>query len=144
MTLDCVKNVSSIRERNSSQGSFLFLRHPRSQGFEGFFCAVYGSFRKYLKLVFSVVGPVVTNVANLGIILQGFPDILLHKVKFSFLFIWQTQPSAWAIMAAEKSALDVLVVKSAELSVVLQGFLKNLLHGNKLLSNGVQRFRSIR
>ena len=47
-------------------------------------------------------------------------------------------------MAAEKSALDVLVVKSAELSVVLQGFLKNLLHGNKLLSNGVQRFRSLR
>lgn len=32
MTLDCVKNVSSLRERNSSQGSFLFVCKPPKQG----------------------------------------------------------------------------------------------------------------
>ena len=38
MTLDCVKNVSSLRERNSSQGSFLFcMGNPRSRRFEGLF-----------------------------------------------------------------------------------------------------------
>ena len=40
MTLDCVKNVSSIRERNSSQGSFLFYtdgKTPEAHSFEGIF-----------------------------------------------------------------------------------------------------------
>ena len=84
MTLDCVKNVSSLRERNSSQGSFLFIwATPEAD-----------ASRVFLFLLYDAVN----QLAGFSEILHHFTEILLHVGSVSFRFIWQTRPSAWAVM----------------------------------------------
>ena len=108
MTLDCVKNVSSLRERSSSQGSFLLSEEPPKQQLRGLiFCHFQGIASdpftqirveclssvtaaaavpdEYMQLA---VHTVVVKVKKLGHILDSSLHHLLH-VRFSFLiFSW--------------------------------------------------------
>jgi len=79
MTLGCVKNVSSLRERNSSQGSFLFLL-PRSIRFEGIFYARRRAEARQPLLRSGVHGLVVA-VAGFNKILNQVLKKLLHKIS---------------------------------------------------------------
>jgi sorbitol-specific phosphotransferase system component IIA len=161
MTLDCVKNVSSLRERNSSQGSFLFcLKNPRSQSFEGCFYVrsrftASGPFRRIRVLCSSAVTApssapancfqlavhtVVVKIEMLGHVLGSSLHQLLH-VRISFPS-FQAQPLPGGIFTVAAAppyylwlSLDVLVVEIKMAGHVLDRCLHQLiLHREKLLS----------
>jgi hypothetical protein len=122
MTLDCVKNVSSLRERNSSQGSFLFYRwKPPKHGFEGLF-------------VF-LLHDAVNQLAGLSKLLHHFAEILLH-IGYKLLSFHLTDAAlCLGILDKPEKLLHDPVIQVAGFSEILLNFLEILLHiGNKLLS----------
>ena len=113
MTLDCVKNVSSLRERNSSQGSFLFVwETPEADRFEGLFVFTLQCSKPTRRFQHSS-SELPWNTSSLW-------DKLLS-------FIWQSKPTASGKLGIPQ-LLDDAVVQVAGLGEILHHFSKILLH----------------
>ena len=76
------------------------------------------------------VDAVVVEIVVCSHVLHCSLEKLLHQSGFSFRFIWQPLPAAWA-NDGKRSALDVGVVEVVELGSVLHSILENLLHNEK-------------
>jgi hypothetical protein len=123
MTLGCVKNVSSLRERNSSQGSFLFYtddKTPEAHGFEGIF---------YVKAPGLQVHTVVISEAHqiLGLFIL---KLHIHGSKNSFRCICASVPTRRAYCGYGLSLQAQTVKVSKAHQILGQFILKLQIHGS--------------
>ena len=80
----CKKCFFIKRKKQQSRVISFLYGQPPKQPLRGSFCF----------LLYDAVN----QLAGLSEILHHFTEILLHVGSVSFRFIWQTQPSAWAVM----------------------------------------------